>query len=81
MVRERLYRDGVERAISRAGNVRWVPPPIGGSYHGFRITLQPAGSRPKSSGDPDEGGRLPRMTGVAVEDIKRGSGSGDPGAR
>jgi len=56
VVRERLYRDAVERAISRAGSVRWVPPPIGGSYHGFRITLQPAGARPKTGGDPDEGG-------------------------
>ena len=23
-----------------AGKVRWVPPPIGGSYHGFRITTR-----------------------------------------
>jgi membrane protease subunit HflK len=39
VVRERLYRDAVERAIAGAGNVRWVPPPRGGSYHGFRITI------------------------------------------
>ncbi|HTX53052.1 MAG TPA: SPFH domain-containing protein [Candidatus Baltobacteraceae bacterium] len=58
VVRERLYRDAVERAIGRAGTVRWVPPPIGGNYHGFRITLQPSGSRPKT-GDPDEGGGDP----------------------
>jgi membrane protease subunit HflK len=38
VVRERLYRDGVERAIG-AARVRWVPPPIGGSYHGLRITV------------------------------------------
>lgn len=41
VVRERLYRDAVERAISTAGSVRWVPPPEGGSYHGFRITVVP----------------------------------------
>lgn len=39
VVRERLYRDSVERAIGSAGKVRWVPPPVGGSYHGFHITL------------------------------------------
>jgi membrane protease subunit HflK len=39
VVRERLYRDAVERAIGGAGTVRWVPPPMGGSYKGFRITL------------------------------------------
>ena len=39
VVRERLYRDAVELAIAGAGNVRWVPPPRGGSYHGFRITI------------------------------------------
>jgi membrane protease subunit HflK len=48
VVRERLYRDAVERALGRAGNVRWVPPPVGGSYKGFRITLpeSEAGSQP-----------------------------------
>jgi modulator of FtsH protease HflK len=56
VVRERLYRDAVEKAISGAGAVRWIPPPIGGSYHGLRITITPVGSRPKSFGDPDEGG-------------------------
>jgi membrane protease subunit HflK len=44
VVRERLYRDGVEHAISAAGTLRWVPPPVGGSYHGFRITIPPPGS-------------------------------------
>jgi modulator of FtsH protease HflK len=41
VVRERLYRDAVERAIGAAGAVQWVPPPNGASYHGFRITLPP----------------------------------------
>jgi hypothetical protein len=45
VVRERLYRDAVERAINAAGIVRWVPPPIGGSSHGFRITVPPPGGR------------------------------------
>jgi membrane protease subunit HflK len=39
VVRERLYRDAVERAIGGAGNVRWIPPPVGGRYNGFRISL------------------------------------------
>lgn len=45
VVRERLYRDAVEKAIGRAGAVRWIPPPIGGSYHGLRISIAPIGSR------------------------------------
>ena len=51
VVRERLYRDAVERAI-HAANVRWVPPPLAGKYNGFRITLPPAGSgvRPPTGG-------------------------------
>ncbi|HEY7237316.1 MAG TPA: SPFH domain-containing protein [Gemmatimonadaceae bacterium] len=44
VVRERLYRDAIERAISTS-NVRWVPPPVGGSYHGLRITLGAPGSK------------------------------------
>lgn len=54
VVRERLYRDGIEKAIATT-NVRWVPPPIGGSYHGLRITIGPPGSSAKSavpSGEP-----------------------------
>jgi membrane protease subunit HflK len=47
VVRERLYRDAVDRAIGIAGNVRWVPPPIGGSYRGLRITVPPAGGLPR----------------------------------
>lgn len=39
VVRERLYRDAVEKAIGAAGAVRWVPPPVGGRYNGFRITI------------------------------------------
>lgn len=51
VVRERLYRDAVERAL-HAANVRWVPPPLGGKYNGFRITLPPAGPsmRPPTGG-------------------------------
>jgi membrane protease subunit HflK len=41
VVRERLYRDAVEKAIGTAGKVRWVPPPVGGNYHGFRISIAP----------------------------------------
>ena len=39
VVRERLYRDAVDRAIGGAG-VRWVPPPAGAHYQpGFRIEV------------------------------------------
>ncbi len=44
VVRERLYRDAVEKAINVAGGVRWVPSPEGSSYHGFRITVGPNSS-------------------------------------
>jgi membrane protease subunit HflK len=46
VVRERLYRDAVERAIGGAGNIRWVPPPVGPKYNGFRITIQPTPGAP-----------------------------------
>jgi membrane protease subunit HflK len=40
VVRERLYRDAVERAIAAADTVRWIPPPVGARYNGFRITVR-----------------------------------------
>jgi membrane protease subunit HflK len=43
VVRERLYRDAVEKALGTAGSIRWVPPPAGGRYNGLRITLAPSG--------------------------------------
>jgi membrane protease subunit HflK len=54
VVRERLYRDAIESALHSA-NVRWVPPPVGGKYNGFRISLPSAGSgsRPPVGGSPD----------------------------
>jgi membrane protease subunit HflK len=45
VVRERLYRDAVERAIARATTVRWIPPPVGGRYNGFRITVGSSGQQ------------------------------------
>jgi membrane protease subunit HflK len=55
VVRERLYRDALERAIQSAGSIRWVPPPIGGSYHGFRITIpRTPGYAAATAGDEDE---------------------------
>ena len=44
VVRERLYRDAVERAIAAAA-VRWVPPPVGGKYNGLRITVGPSATQ------------------------------------
>jgi len=55
VVRERLYRDAVEQAL-RSANVRWVPPPTGGKYHGFRISVPPAGG----SRQPEDDGSEPR---------------------
>jgi modulator of FtsH protease HflK len=64
VVRERLYRDGVEHALG-AARVLWVPPPIGGTYHGVRITLpsfsagatltpsRPGGEPPPEKGKPE----------------------------
>ena len=53
VMRERLYRDAVERALGGAGTIRWVPPPTGGKYNGFRITLQPQGAGPLYSTSPE----------------------------
>jgi membrane protease subunit HflK len=47
VVRERLYRDAVDKAISSAGTVRWVPPPAAGHYQGLRITLAPEEAGPR----------------------------------
>jgi hypothetical protein len=54
VVRERLYRDALDRALARA-EIRWVPPPINGKYNGFRITLTPRGvGALPPSGDPED---------------------------
>jgi membrane protease subunit HflK len=45
VVRERLYRDAIDRAIARAADTRWVPPPSGGRYQGLRISIGPSGSQ------------------------------------
>jgi membrane protease subunit HflK len=52
VVRERLYRDAVDRALSVA-KVKWVPPPVNGRYNGFRIEIPspPAGPTTKQADD------------------------------
>jgi modulator of FtsH protease HflK len=46
VVHERLYRDAVERAISHAEGVRWIPPPVGGRYNGLRIMINNTAAGP-----------------------------------
>jgi modulator of FtsH protease HflK len=53
VVRERLYRDAVEKAFRGAAKVRWIPPPSGGSYRGFRITIPSGQSGPKNASEDE----------------------------
>lgn len=61
VVREQLYRNSVEKAISAAGSLRWIPPPVGGRYQGFRIELPQVGGRVPVVGqiDVSEEGEIP----------------------
>jgi len=54
VVRERLYRDAVDKAIAAAGLVSWLPPPTKGTYHGFRITIRSGRNGPPTPGSDDE---------------------------
>ena len=79
MVRERLYRDAVERAIGAAGKVRWIPPPIGGgSYRGqLRITIQPVDA---GAVQPPAAGQAPQQPPAPAPDGQgEGEGEGDQG--
>ncbi len=51
VVRERLYRDAIERGLS-ASTVRWVPPPSGGSYHGMRVSVPASPVRGTGGSEP-----------------------------
>jgi modulator of FtsH protease HflK len=53
VVRERLYRNALDRALAMA-TIRWVPPPVDGRYHGFRISLPRAGNGPNAPSGEDE---------------------------
>lgn len=39
LVRERLYREAIERALGAVEDMRFVAPPAGERYEGFRITI------------------------------------------
>ena len=55
VVRERLYRDGVEIALRSAGRVRWIPAPVGGRYNNFRVSIPSGGqTTPVIVEDEDE---------------------------
>jgi membrane protease subunit HflK len=53
VVRERLYRDAIERALSTA-EVRWVPPAEGRNSGGLRISLGAANAGPRPENAPAE---------------------------
>jgi membrane protease subunit HflK len=59
VVRERLYRDAVDRAIANASSVRWIPPPVGASYKGLRITIAPDTAGPRVDVGAEPYGRDP----------------------
>ena len=54
VVRERLYRDAVELALRAAGRVRWIPPPTGGKYSNFRVSVPSGSVTPVIVEDEDE---------------------------
>jgi len=54
VVRERLYRDAVEKALGGSRQVRWVPPPTGRSYNGFRITVRQGAATPSAVAATDD---------------------------
>ncbi len=65
VVRERLYRDAVDKAIA-ASSVRWIPPPVGARYEHLRVSVdarpasvysipeERAGAPSKGSGSRDD---------------------------
>ena len=40
VVRDRLYRERLGTSLKRAGQVQFIPPPAGGRYDGFRVTVK-----------------------------------------
>ena len=55
VVRERMYRDAVEKAIAGARDVRWIPPPAGSRYQGTRVLVE--AGRTRSAMPPSGEGR------------------------
>jgi len=51
VVRERLYREGVEAVLKGAGKVDFVPPPVDGRYLGSRITVPTDAPPPRGGRD------------------------------
>jgi len=47
VVRQRLYREGIEAVLEQAGKVDFLPPPTGQRYNGTRLTI------------PTDAGRVP----------------------
>ena len=45
VVRERLYREGVEAVLESAGRVDFLPPPSGARYNGTRLTVPIDGTK------------------------------------
>jgi membrane protease subunit HflK len=44
VVRERLYREGIERALDGGGKVAFIPAPVNGRYKEMRVTMTTRGT-------------------------------------
>jgi membrane protease subunit HflK len=63
VVRERLYRDSVEKALGTTTLTRWIPPPVAGGEH-LRLEIGPIGAVNSSSPGASAGaGGTPGPTG------------------
>jgi membrane protease subunit HflK len=62
VVRERLYRDAIDKAIA-TGVVRWIPPPVGPRYDHLRITVDSAPSSQYRIPADREGGQAKKGSG------------------
>ena len=54
VMRARLYREGVEQAVSQAAGVRWLPPPVGQRYGELRISIDQVAPGPKQHASGQE---------------------------
>ena len=39
VIRQQLYRDKIDQALQGVGELRFIPPPVGESYEGFRLNI------------------------------------------
>ncbi len=71
VLRERIYREGLERAFASGPTITFVPEPVRSRYNGMRLTFGPGAGVVRRNSDPERTSGLSQLTATGADEVDR----------